>query len=107
MQLLAQVDQVISIFKEVHPRCVRLFLFNHLSVHTSLRPNALHAFDINKLNGGKQRKQKDTIIPMNNRYIEHHGKAQKMTTEASQAKGLQQTLKEHGFDVCGMHMKFS
>jgi len=76
-------------------------------MHTSLRPNALHAFDINKLNGGKQRKQKDTIIPMNNRYIEHHGKAQKMTTEASQAKGLQQTLKEHGFDICRMHMKFS
>jgi hypothetical protein len=107
MQLLVQVDRVIFIFEEVHPRCVGLFLFNHSSAHASLRPNVLRAFDMNKLNGGKQRKQKDTIIPMNNCYVEHHGKAQKMTTEASQAKGLQQTLEERGFDVCGMCVKCS
>jgi hypothetical protein len=47
-----------------------------------------------KSNGGKQRKQKDTIIPMNNPDIECHGKLQKMTTEAGEAKGLQQTLEE-------------
>src|SRR6266851_7853547 len=82
MQLLMQVDQVISIFEKAHPRCVRLFLFDHSSAHTLLGPDVLHTFDMNKLNGGKQRKQKDTIIPMNNHYVEHRGKAQKMTTEA-------------------------
>jgi hypothetical protein len=62
---------------------------------------------MNKGNGGKQRKQKDTIIPMSNPHPEFHGKPQKMTTEASVAKGLQQTLNEHGFDVHGMYVKCS
>ena len=83
MQLLVQVDWAILIFEEAHLRCVGLFLFDHSSAHTSLRPDALCAFDMNKLNGGKQRKQKDTVIRMNNCYVEHRGKAQKMTTEAS------------------------
>jgi len=82
VQLLMQVEQAISIFEEAHPGCVRLFLFDHSSVHTSLRPDALHTFDMNKSNGGKQRKQKDTTIPMNNLDIKHYGKPQKMSTEA-------------------------
>jgi hypothetical protein len=44
---------------------------------------------------------------MNNHYVEHRRKAQKMTTEAGQAKGLQQTLEERGFDVRGMRVKCS
>jgi len=75
MQLLAQVDWMILIFEEVHLRCIRLFLFDHSSAHASLGPDALHMFDMNKSNGRKQRKQKDTIIPMNNCYVEHHRKA--------------------------------
>ncbi len=97
-QLLMQVNQAISIFKEAHLKCVGLFLFDHSSAHASLGPNALRVFDMNKSNGGSQRKQKNTIIPMNNPCVEHHGKAQKMTTEAGEAKGLQQTLEEHGFE---------
>jgi hypothetical protein len=96
-QLLAQVDWAISIFEEAHPKCVGRFLFDHSSAHALLGPNALHAFDMNKSNGGSQRKQKDTIIPMNNPCVKHHRKAQKMTTEAGEAKGLQQTLKECRF----------
>jgi hypothetical protein len=67
----------------------------------------LHAFDMNKGNGGKQQKQKDTIIPMNNPHAEFRGKPQKMMTEAGQAKGIQQTLEEHGFSVRGMRVKCS
>jgi len=100
-----QVEQAISIFEEAHPGCVGLFLFDHSSVHTSLGPDALHTFNMNKSNGGKQRKQKDTTIPMNNPDIEHHRKPQKMSTEAGQAKGLQQTLKEQGFSIRRMHVK--
>jgi len=77
-----QVEQAISIFEEAHPRCVRLFLFDHSSTHASLRLDVLHAFNMNKSNGGKQRKQKDTTIPMNNPDIECRGKPQKMSTEA-------------------------
>ncbi len=96
-QLLAQVNRAILIFEEAHLKCVGLFLFDHSSVHASLRPNTLCAFDMNKSNGGSQRKQKDTIIPMNNPCVEHRRKAQKMRTEAGEAKGLQQTLEERRF----------
>ena len=62
---------------------------------------------MNKGNGGKQRFQKDTVIPNTNPYPEHCGKIQKMTTEAGLQKGLQQTLEESGFDVKNMHLKCS
>ena len=107
MQLLTQVDNAISIFDEAHPDCIALFVFDQSSAHASLGQDALRAFDMNKGNGGKQRKQKDTVIPMNNPSAEFHGKPQKMTTESGEAKGLQQTLKERGFDVHGMRVKCS
>src|SRR5216683_868183 len=106
-QLLVQLDKAIEIFEEAHPNCVALFVFDQLSVHALLGPDALCAFDMNRSNGGKQRKQKDTIILMNNLWPELCGKAQKMTTEDGEAKGLQQTLKEHGFDMRGMCAKCS
>ena len=99
VQLLVQVDKAIAIFEEAHPNCIALFMFNHLSAHASLRPDALCAFDMNRSNRGKQRKQKDTVIPLNNPHPKFHSKAQSMTTEAGKAKGLQQTLEECGFDV--------
>lgn len=107
MQLLTQVDNAISIFEEAHPDCIALFVFDQSSAHASLGQDALRAFDMNKANGGKQRKQKDTVIPMNNPSAEFRGKPQKMTTESGEAKGLQQTLKERGFDVHGMRVKCS
>jgi len=106
-QLLAQVDWAIDIFEEAHPNCVTLFLFDHSSVHASFGPDALCAFDMNKSNGGKKKPQKDTIIPMNNPTVECRRKIQKMTTESGKAKGLQQMLKEHGFNVCRMCAKCS
>jgi hypothetical protein len=75
MQLLAQVDWAILIFEEAHLKCAGLFLFDHSSVHASLGPDALHAFNMNKSNGGSQRKQKNTIIPMNNPCVKHRRKA--------------------------------
>ena len=73
-QLLTQVNQAIAIFEEAHPECIALFLFDYSSTHASLGPDALRAFDMNKSNGGKQRKQKDTVILMNNPSVECHGK---------------------------------
>jgi hypothetical protein len=105
VQLLAQVDKAITIFEEAHPNCIALFVFDQSSAHTSLGPDALRAFDMNRSNGGKQRKQKDTVTPLNNPCPEFHGKAQSMTTEAGEAKGLRQMLEEHGFDIQGMCAK--
>jgi len=105
-QLLMQVDRAIEIFEEAHPNCVMLFLFDHTLAHTLLRPEALHAFDMNKGNGRK-RKQRDTVIPMNNPTVECHRKTQKMMTETGEAKGLQQMLEECGFNICGMCAKCS
>jgi hypothetical protein len=62
---------------------------------------------MNKSNGGKMRKQKDTVIPMTNPTLECRRKAQRMTTKAGEPKGLQQTLEERGFDVRGMRAKCS
>ena len=99
--------KAIPIFEEVHPGCQALFIFGQSSAHTALPPDSLKAFEMNKSNGGKQCCQKDTIIPDNNPYPEFCGKAQKMMTESSAQKGLQQTLEERGFNVLGMHAKCS
>jgi hypothetical protein len=107
MQLLTQVDKAISIFEESHCDCVALFVFDQSSAHASLAPDALRAFDMNKSNGGKQRKQRDTVIPANNPHPEFHEKPQKMTMETGNAKGLQQTLEERGFNVHRMRVKCS
>jgi hypothetical protein len=106
-QLLAQVNNALVIFEEVHSACIGLFIFDQSSVHASLGPDALRAFGMNKSNGGRQQKQKDTVILMNNPYLEFRGRPQKIITEDGQAKGLLQMLEEHGFKVQGMHVKCS
>ncbi len=100
-QLLMQVDQAIAIFEEAHPECVALFLFDHLSTHTLLGPDALCAFDMNKSNGGKQRKQKNTVIPMNNPSVECCRKLQKMTTKAGVLRACNRCLRSGGLMFVG------
>jgi hypothetical protein len=104
-QILKQVSDAIDIFEEAHPECIGLFIFDQSSAHASLGPDALRAFDMNKSNGGKQRIQKDTIIPVTNPFVEFRLKPQKMTTETGEAKGLKQTLEERGFNVTNKRVK--
>ena len=106
-QLLAQIDNAMAIFEELHPGCTALFIFDQSSAHASLGSDALRAAGMNKTNGGKQRKQKDTIIPMNNPHPAYRGKPQKMTTESGEAKGLKQTLEERGFILGNMPTRCS
>ena len=80
-------------------------IFDQSSAHASLSPNALKAFKMNKGNGGKQPRQKDTVIPETNPIVEHHGKIQKMTTEDGKQKGLEQTLYKRRFNVNKMCAK--
>ncbi|KXN89679.1 hypothetical protein AN958_05341 [Leucoagaricus sp. SymC.cos] len=97
-QLIEQVrTQAIPIFEEAHPGCQAVFFFDQSSAHAALPPDALKAFETNKGNGRKQRRQRNTVIPMSNPYPEHRGKTQKMMTDDGLPKGLQQTLEERGF----------
>jgi hypothetical protein len=105
--LLVQVDKAITIFEEAHLGCEALFIFDQSSAHASLGLDALCAFNMNKSNGGKQRKQKAMIIPMNNPCAEFCRKPQIMITGAGEAKGLKQVLEECSFDITGMPAKCS
>ena len=53
-QLIDQVKSAIAIFNKAHPDSVALFVFDCSSTHATLAPDALHAFNISKSNGGKQ-----------------------------------------------------
>lgn len=104
-QLLVQMRDAISIFEEAHPDCQALFIFDQSSAHASLGPDALRAWDMNKSDGGKQRRQRDTIIPESNPYPEYHGRCQKMTLPNGTPKGLQRVLEERGFNLRGINAK--
>ncbi|KAE9399002.1 hypothetical protein BT96DRAFT_957397 [Gymnopus androsaceus JB14] len=106
-QLLVQMKEAISIFDEAHPDCQALFIFDQSSAHASLGPDALRAWDMNKSDGGRQRKQRDTVIPQLNPYPEFRGQTQKMTLPDGKPKGLQRVLVERGFDVRNMRAKCS
>jgi hypothetical protein len=73
-QLLTQITNAINIFNVSHPDCEALFIFDQSSAHALLGPDALQPFDMNKGNGGKQCKQKDTVIPNSNPMVSLCGK---------------------------------
>ncbi|KAF7371742.1 hypothetical protein MVEN_00030700 [Mycena venus] len=102
---LEQVRNAIRIFEKAHPGCQALFIFDQSSAHATLSPDALRAFEMNKSDGGKQRIQHDTVIPMNNPTVHLRGLPQKMTTSTGVQKGLKTVLEERGFNVKGMKAK--
>jgi hypothetical protein len=109
-QFLAQVkNAAIPVFEEANPGKQALFIFDQSSAHAALPDNALRAFEMNKSNGGAQRTQRDTIIPVTNKYPEYCMKPQSMTTLDANGKrvpkGLQQVLEERGFNVTHMRAK--
>jgi hypothetical protein len=104
-QLMDQIRSAIEIFETAHPDCQALFIFDQSSAHASLPPDALKAFEMNKSDGGKQRKQRDTIIPQSNPDPRFRGQPQQMTTSSGQQKGLKAVLEERGFDVSRLKAK--
>ena len=102
-----QIKSAIEIFEAAHPGCQALFIFDQSLAHASLPPDALKAFEMNKSNGGKQRKQCDTIIPQSNPDPRFRGQPQKMMTSSGQPKGLQAVLEERGFNVSHLKAKCS
>ena len=62
---------------------------------------------MNKSNGGKQRLQRDTVIPDTNPDETKRGLIQRMQTDKGEAKGLKEALEERGFDVQKLKAKCS
>lgn len=105
-QVIAQVRDLLAIHEEAHPGKTALCVFDHSPTHTTLPPDGLNAFGMNMSDGGKQRRQRDTVIPQSNPDIACRGRAQRMTLEDGQTpKGLRTVLEERGFNVRGMRAK--
>jgi hypothetical protein len=100
---MVQVKEAIQIFEAAHPGKQALFIFDQSSAHASLPEDALRAFEMNKSDGGKQRRQHDTIIPMSNPYEAQRGKPQSMTNKDGEAKGLYNVLLERGFPAADLN----
>jgi hypothetical protein len=106
-QLFHQMENAIQIFNNTHSGCQALFVFDQSSAHASLAPDALRAFDMNKSNGGKQRRQRDTVVPHNSPNVARCGTVQRMTTDDGQPKGLKAVLDKRGFNTQKLRAKCS
>jgi hypothetical protein len=65
-QLIGQIRSTISIFKYSHPNCVAVFVFDWSSAYEGFAKDALNINNMNVNPGGRQRKLRDTVIPLNN-----------------------------------------
>ncbi|KIJ53224.1 hypothetical protein M422DRAFT_242351 [Sphaerobolus stellatus SS14] len=92
----------------MYPGAVGKFIFDQSSAHGAFAKNALIAKDMNVNPGGKTRKMRDTIIPMDNPHLEKRGKVQTMEflqdlppthpyyKFRGQSKGMKVVLEERG-----------
>lgn len=65
-QLIKQVKTSISIFEYTHPGCIGVFVFDRSSAHGGFAEDALNINSMNIHHGGKQKRLRSTIIPLNN-----------------------------------------
>ncbi len=65
-QLIEQVRNTVAIFKYTHPNCVGVFVFDRSSAHEGFAEDALNVNAMNLNPGGKQKKMRNTVIPLNN-----------------------------------------
>jgi len=65
-QLIEQVEHTLKVFEHTHPDCVGIFIFDRSSAHEGFAENALNVNNMNIKHGGKQRKLRDTVIPLSN-----------------------------------------
>jgi len=106
-QLIEQVRIAVSIFGYTHPSCVGVFVFDRSSAHEGFAEDALNVNSMNLHPGGKQKKLRDTIIPLNNPdpapgEEDTRGKVQRMcfpedhedTHLRGQPKGIKAVLEE-------------
>ena len=77
------MEHTIKVFEHTHPDCVAIFVFDRSSAHEGFAENALNIHNMNVNPGGKQRKLRDTTIPLSNPdpapgEEDTHGQVQKM-----------------------------
>src|SRR6266851_8650182 len=65
-QLLQQLKSTIAVFEHTHPNCTGVFVFDRSSAHEGYADNALNVNSMNINAAGKQKKLRDTKIPLNN-----------------------------------------
>jgi hypothetical protein len=65
-QLLQQIKSAIAVFEHTHPNCTGVFVFDRSSAHEGYADNSLNVNNMNINPAGKQKKLRDTIIPLNN-----------------------------------------
>lgn len=65
-QLINQLKHTIKVFDHTHPDCVTVFVFDRSSAHGGFAENALNIHNMNVNHGGKQRKLRNTVIPLSN-----------------------------------------
>ena len=65
-QLLQQLKSMIAVFEHTHPNCTGVFIFDQSSAHKGYADNALNVNSMNINPAGKQKKLRDTKIPLNN-----------------------------------------
>jgi len=65
-QLIKQLKNTIAIFEYTHPNCTAVFVFDRSSAHEGYAEDALNVSNMNINPGGKQKKMRDTFIPLSN-----------------------------------------
>ena len=106
-QLTDQIKIAIKVFDHIHPNCIAIFTFDRSSAHEGFADNALNINNMNINPGGRQRKLRDTVIPLSNPDPVHgkedtRGQVQHMTFPddhpdlklRGQAKGVKVALQE-------------
>jgi hypothetical protein len=106
-QLINQLEHTIKVFEHTHPDHVAIFVFDRSSAHEGFAEDALNINSMNVGHGKKQRKLRDTVIPLNNPEPapgeeDTRGRVQKMCFPDShpnpelrgQAKGIKNVLQE-------------
>jgi len=65
-QLINQLAHTIKVFDHTHPDRVAIFVFDRSSAHEGFAENALNVHNMNVNPGNKQRRLRDTVIPLSN-----------------------------------------
>lgn len=65
-QLIDQIKIAIKVFEHTHINCTAIFVFDRSSAHEGFSEDALNVNNMNVNPGGKQRKLRDTVIPLSN-----------------------------------------
>jgi len=64
--LIKQLKHTINVFEHTHPACIAIFMFDRSSVHKGFVENALNVHNMNMNPGKKQKRLRNTLIPLSN-----------------------------------------